>query len=942
MRRRLLCLGFASAALLLPAGAAQAATLPSGFQENTVFSGLTNPMAVEFASDGRVFVAEKSGLIKVFDNLSDTSPTTFADLRTNVHNFWDRGMTGLALAPTFPADPHVYVLYTHDAAIGGQAPRWGTAGGTSDGCPSPPGPTGDGCVVSGRLSRLTASGNQMTGSEQVLIEDWCQQYPSHSVGDLAFGPDGALYASAGDGASFNFTDYGQDGSPLNPCGDPPGLLGGTMTPPTAEGGALRSQDVRTGGTTGGGGGSPVTHRLRPNADVTSQWVVDGTATAWDAIDDNVTQPADPPVENYLYSKTLNSTTEVGLSTAALNGATPTAGKAWYYLNASAGQNMRVDVVWGGQVRATQMVTGGAEGAGYDWRSIDFVPPTQAAVDDLRLRFTVTTETPMAGNLFAAYADVTAQGSGAPSTDPHGLDGAVLRVDPATGAGLPGNPMFSSADPNARRMVGYGLRNPFRFAIRPGTEEVWLGDVGWNTWEEVNRLADPTDSTADNFGWPCYEGGGRQDGYDSANLNLCESLYSAPSIVAPHFNWNHSAKVVSTESCPTGSSSAAGVAFYTGGPYPAAYDNALFFADYSRDCIWAMFPGSNGLPNPSNVVTLAAGAANPVGLTIGPNGDLFYPDFDGGTVRRITFPSAGNQPPNAVASANPTTGGAPLSVQFSAASSTDPNAGDTLSYAWDLDNDGAYDDSTAVNPTRSYPAGTHIVRLRVSDQAGASDTDQVTINAGNTAPNATISSPSSSSTWQVGSTVGFSGSASDTQQGTIPASGFRWDLIIEHCPSNCHTHPIQTFTGVTGGSFVAPDHEYPTNLLLRLTVTDAGGLTSVREVRINPRTYALTFRTTDPSGLLLTFNGVTATSQFTRTVIRGSRNSISAPSPQTRSGRTYAFSSWSDGGSRTHNITATASRTYTADYRRVSGSNFSACSKKKKKGKKRKRCLAARR
>ena len=47
----------------------------------------------------------------------------------------------------------------------------------------------------------------------MLIEDWCQQYPSHSVGTVAFGADGALYVSAGDGASFNFADYGQDGSP---------------------------------------------------------------------------------------------------------------------------------------------------------------------------------------------------------------------------------------------------------------------------------------------------------------------------------------------------------------------------------------------------------------------------------------------------------------------------------------------------------------------------------------------------------------------------------------------------------------------------------------------------------------------------------------------------------------------------------------------------------
>ena len=79
----------------------------------------------------------------------------------------------------------------------------------------------------------------------MLIEDWCQQYPSHSVGGLAFGADGALYVSGGDGASFNFADWGQDGSPLNPCGDPPGGVGATLTPPTAEGGALRSQDLRT-------------------------------------------------------------------------------------------------------------------------------------------------------------------------------------------------------------------------------------------------------------------------------------------------------------------------------------------------------------------------------------------------------------------------------------------------------------------------------------------------------------------------------------------------------------------------------------------------------------------------------------------------------------------------------------------------------------------------
>ena len=131
----------------------------------------------------------------------------------------------------------MYALYAYNKDPNSAHSR---AGG--DSCPTPPGATGDGCVIGGRLSRFSAG-----GTEQVLIEDFCQQYPSHSIGSLAFGADGALYVSAGDGASFNFADYGQDGDPLNPCGDPPGGVGGAMTPPTAEGGALRSQDVRTTG-----------------------------------------------------------------------------------------------------------------------------------------------------------------------------------------------------------------------------------------------------------------------------------------------------------------------------------------------------------------------------------------------------------------------------------------------------------------------------------------------------------------------------------------------------------------------------------------------------------------------------------------------------------------------------------------------------------------------
>ena len=738
--------------LLVASGQPQsaAAALPPGFQESVVFSGLSNPTALRFSPDGRIFVAEKNGRIKVFDNLADTTPTLFADLSTNVYNFWDRGLLGLALDPAFPSQPYVYVLYTYDHELGSSAPapRWGTPGVLSDPCPTPPGPTADGCVVSGRLSRLQASGNVMVGSEQVLVEDWCQQYPSHSTGSLAFGADGALYVSGGDGASFNFADWGQDGSPLNPCGDPPGTVGSVLSPPTAQGGALRSQDLRTSG------------------------------------------------------------------------------------------------------------------------------------------------------------------------DPVSLDGAILRVDPATGAGLPDNPLASSTDANARRIVAYGLRNPFRINVRPGTNEVWAGDVGWSTWEEVNRLVDPLGTGLDdveNFGWPCYEGQGRQSGYDGANLNICENLYGqAGAVTGPHFTYNHGSQVVAGEPCPTGSSSVAGISFYQGGPYPASYDGALFFADYSRDCIWAMKADASGIPSPGLLESFVAPAANPVDVQISPAGELFYADFDGGTIRRIRFVSA-NQPPVAVASANPTSGSAPLTVTFDGSGSSDPD-GDPITYAWDLDGDGLFDDSTAVQPTFTYTqAGSFTVRLRVTDSPGASSiSDPIVITVGNSPPTATIAAPPGSFTWRVGDVINFSGSGSDAQDGNLPASALSWSLILHHCPSTCHTHPLQDFVGVASGSFVAPDHEYPSYLELVLTASDSGGLTDTASVTLQPQTVNLTF-TTSPSGLQLVLNGGSAATPFTRTVIAGSTNTISAPSPQTLNGANYAFASWSDGGAQTHVITASSAATYSAVY-----------------------------
>ena len=748
LRVRAAC-GAVAAVAMIAAGVAVVAARPAGaapvvrtgFADDVVFSGLDQPTAVAFAPDGEVFVAQKSGMVLRFDSVTDSTPAVYADLRTQTHNFWDRGLLGLAVDPQFPTRPYVYALYTYDARPGGSAPAWGTPGADSDGCPSPPGATTDGCLVQGRLSRLsTDPAGALT--EKVLVEGWCQQFPSHSVGTVLVGRDGALYAGAGDGASFGYVDYGQK----NACADPPAPAAASLTAPTAEGGSLRSQSLRR------AAGEPVV-----------------------------------------------------------------------------------------------------------------------------------------------------------------LDGAIVRVDADTGDPLPGGPFAGSPDPNARRVVAYGLRNPFRFAARPGTDELWVGDVGWNAVEEIDRIPDATDTVAENFGWPCYEGAAPQPAVQSANLAMCGSLYASGGAAGPYFSYNHAANVVPGDGCATGSSSISGLAFQTGTAYPAEYGGALFFSDYSRDCIWVMKRGANGQPDPAQISPFVTAAGGVVQLVTGPDGELYYVSL-AGAVHRIRY-LAGNRQPVAIATADPTSGPPGTTVRFDASGSGDAD-GDPLTYSWDLDGDGTFGDADTVSPQWTYPDdATVTARVLVSDGRGGTATDQVTVTVGSPPPPPTpvIDTPTAALRWQVGEPIDFSGHATGGDGAVLPSSALSWQVVMYHCPSNCHTHPIQTFAGVASGQFPAPDHEYPSYLELVLTARD-GGQAATTTLRLDPLPVNLDFAT-EPAGLQLSVSADTGTAPLTRAVIVGSSVSVSAPPTQSLNGRTYDLVSWSDGGAAAHNVVAGATPpTLTATYR----------------------------
>ena len=174
---------------------------------------------------------------------------------------------------------------------------------------------------------------------------------------------------------------------------------------------------------------------------------------------------------------------------------------------------------------------------------------------------------------------------------------------------------------------------------------------------------------------------------------------------------------------------------------------------------------------------------------------------------------------------------------------------------------------------------------------------------NNPPTPTIASPAAGTLFRVGDVISFSGSATDTESGSLPPSSLEWTVTLYHCPgTDCHVHPFQTTVG-SGGSFTAPDHGDNSYFEITLWATDSGGATGTTTRVVNPRTSQVTFNTV-PAGLQIVYGGQSHTTPFTATSIVGSTQTISAPSPQ----GSFVFGSWSDGGAQQHNITIGLSNT----------------------------------
>jgi len=150
---------------------ASAASVPPGFTNSLVASGLTNPTAMALAPDGRIFVCEQGGNLRVIKNGSLLA-TPF--LTVTVDSSGERGLLGVAFDPNFVSNQLVYVYYTATT------------------------PT-----THNRISRFTASGDvAMAGSETVVMDlNNLSTATNHNGGAIHFGPDGNLYVAVGDNAN---------------------------------------------------------------------------------------------------------------------------------------------------------------------------------------------------------------------------------------------------------------------------------------------------------------------------------------------------------------------------------------------------------------------------------------------------------------------------------------------------------------------------------------------------------------------------------------------------------------------------------------------------------------------------------------------------------------------------------------------------------------------
>ncbi|MFF5798946.1 lectin [Streptomyces albogriseolus] len=418
-----------------------------------------------------------------------------------------------------------------------------------------------------------------------------------------------------------------------------------------------------------------------------------------------------------------------------------------------------------------------------------------------------------------------------------LRGKILRIKVQADGSYtvpPGNLFPPGTGRTRPEIYAMGFRNPFRMSVDQATGTVYVGDYGPDAGTaspsrgpagqvEFNRI-----TRAGNYGWPYCTG--RNDAYVDHDFASGSSGArfdcSAPRNTSPRNTGLTDLPPAQPAWIPydggsvpefgTGSESPMGGPVYrydadsaSDVKFPEEYDGDFFAGEFGRRWIKRIETGGDGTVQSINAFPW--NGTQVMDMAFGPDGALYVLDYGTGyfngdhnsALYRIEHVTGGRAPV-AQATADITSGVAPLEVAFSSAGTTDPD-GDTLSYAWTF-GDGAT--STAADPSHTYTAnGQYTATVKVTDPTGRSATASVRITVGNTAPTVRIDTPADGRIYDFGAAIPFRVTVTDPEDGAVDCSRVKVTFVIGH---DSHGHPQTSATGCTGTLRTLADGEHDPN------------------------------------------------------------------------------------------------------------------------------------
>ena len=422
-----------------------------------------------------------------------------------------------------------------------------------------------------------------------------------------------------------------------------------------------------------------------------------------------------------------------------------------------------------------------------------------------------------------------------SANTNSLSGKVLRIKPLAAGGYqsPAGNLFPEAADTQQKtrpeIYAMGFRNPFRIGLDEQNNNLLVADYGPdagavsptrgpNGRVEWNILDEPG-----NYGWPyCV---GNNTPYNDYNFTTSTAgpafSCSAPVNDSPNntgltnlppakaaviWQSNNGSITGTPEIGGSGAPMTSGTYDYkpelvSDRKWPAYFDRKAIWADWNNSRLFTVQIAQDGTNYTDiNRFLPSLPMTRPHALQFGPDGALYMIEWGSGFggnnadsgIYRIDYVQ-GNRAPIARASANRTSGPAPLTVTFDGSASLDPD-GSPLTYSWDFNGDGTADGNQATGSYTYTTVGDYTARLTVTDSDGRSAVTNIDIVVGNTAPSVELVLPADGGFFEFGDTMRYEVVVTDPEDATIDCSRVVVQPGLGH---DEHAHGYEQYTGCSG-------------------------------------------------------------------------------------------------------------------------------------------------